>query len=458
MKKPNQVRRDVLTGVAGSALWLSLGSQAGSQPSDSSVDGSSPIRGVRVGEPTIIPGNDGDTWALAWADDDNLYSPVNDGCGFTDFAGAFGRLFSDKQRRLIENDPGASEKFEKGHEQEAVKAFGITSGQLQKLAALEQKGEEWQQQNLGAADTHIGFNRIIGSDPLKLTGANINVFRDFNSQDRGKQLPSAPDPFEVGPDGRTWKSSGCSFIDGALYLGISRHDYGDPFGKRLRQDAVNASFIRSTDYGRTWTRTAKQNRKSPMFPGARFATPYFIDYGQAKPAVDGADRYVYAISNNGFWDNGDTLVLGRVLRTKLADLNGADWEFFTGGKGLNGTNWSPDAAKAKSLLSDPMKLGETGAVYLPARRRYMMVTWYYPNGTGHELGAAHKTVWNFLESPHPWGPWTRVGSHTWFPQGFYCPGICPKFQSASRIYVMTAGDFTNGLAYYHLTAVPVDLA
>jgi hypothetical protein len=64
-----------------------------------------------------------------------------------------------------------------------------------------------------------------------------------------------------------------------------------------------------------------------MFPGGQFATPYFIDYGRSRPNVDGADRYVYAISNNGFWDNGDTLILGRVLRTKLGALNGVDWEF-----------------------------------------------------------------------------------------------------------------------------------
>jgi hypothetical protein len=86
-----------------------------------------------------------------------------------------------------------------------------------------------------------------------------------------------------------------------------------------------------------------------------------------------------------------------------------------------------------------------------------MVTWYYPDGARHGVGVSRRTVWNFYESPHPWGPWTRIGSHTWSPQGFYCPGICPKFQSADRIYVMTAGDFNNGLLYYHLTVVPVEL-
>jgi hypothetical protein len=87
----------------------------------------------------------------------------------------------------------------------------------------------------------------------------------------------------------------------------------------------------------------------------------------------------------------------------------------------------------------------------------MMITWYYPNGTAHAIGSGPKTVWNFWESPHPWGPWTQIGSHTWFPQGYYCPAICPKFQTANRVYVITTGDYRNALPYYHLTVVPVEL-
>jgi hypothetical protein len=441
-------RRTLLTGAAGSALWLAARTAAATNP----------VRAMRVGAPTTIPGNSGDTWAMAWADDDNLYSPVNDGMGFTE-GGDVLSIFDARQRRLIERDPEASEKlFAEKSKAEAAKTFGITPEQFAELAVVWKRAGEWRTQYLGDADPHIGFNRISGTDPLNLTGINVNAFRELNTQDKGRQLTGAAGPFEVGADGRTWKSSGCSFIDGALYLGISRHDYGDPFGRRLRQDAIDASFIKSTDYGKTWTRSANENLESPMFPGARFATPYFVDYGRTRTSVDGADRYAYAISNNGFWDNGDTLILARVLRARLGALNGADWEFFRGGDGLSRASWARDVAHAKPILHDPQRLGETGAVYLPARRRYMMVTWYYPDGTGHAVGAAHKTVWNFHESPHPWGPWTQIGSHTWFPQGYYCPGICPRFQSADRVYVMTAGDFTNGVPYYHLTVVPIDLS
>jgi hypothetical protein len=281
---------------------------------------------------------------------------------------------------------------------------------------------------------------------------------DYAAHDRAPAVFDEPPP-KPPADGQSWKSSGCAFIDGALYWTVARHKYPDKeHVAGLRQAAANASLIRSTDYGKTWTPSLQRNLDKPMFPGSQFATPYFIDYGRANPRPDGADRYVYAISNDGFWDNGDTLTLGRIERSKISHLDGADWEFFTGGDGLENSRWSHDAGNARPILEKPGCLGETGAVYLPARRRYMMVGWYYPSGSGYLKGASKTTVWDFYESPKPWGPWTLIHSHSWSPQGYYCPGICPKFQSAKRVYVVTAGDFYNWWDYYRLTLVPVDLA
>jgi len=174
--------------------------------------------------------------------------------------------------------------------------------------------------------------------------------------------------------------------------------------------------------------------------------------------VDGADRYVYAISNNGFWDNGDGMILGRVLRTRIGELNGRDWEFFVGGDGLHDRSWSRQADAAKPILQRSGKLGETGAVYLPARQRYMMIGWYYPAGSGKLKDASKTTVWDFYEAPKPWGPWTQIHSHNFSPQGYYCPGICPKFQTDARVYVLTAGDFNSGFEFYRLTVLPIDLS
>ena len=153
-----------------------------------------------------------------------------------------------------------------------------------------------------AGSANVAFNRIDGSDPLQLSGVTVNTMPDF-----GKGSAR-------GADGCTWKSSGCASIDGVLYWVVARHKYGEDSGDvTRRQPASNASIIKSTDFGKTWTRPAKQNYDVPMFPGSRFATPYLIEYGRDRTSADGADRYVYAISNNGFWDNGDDMVLGLSL-------------------------------------------------------------------------------------------------------------------------------------------------
>jgi len=58
-----------------------------------------------------------------------------------------------------------------------------------------------------------------------------------------------------------------------------------------------------------------------------------IQYGRSA-GVDNSDRFIYAVSNVGFWDRGNDMILGRVLKLKIAGRNGADWEYFTGGDGM----------------------------------------------------------------------------------------------------------------------------
>ena len=417
-------RRRFIMRAAGSGLALSMVNKLGAAAKDSGLEEhGGAIRGVRVGLPATVPNNYGDTWVAAWAGDDNLYAPSNDSLGF-----GIPAFFNRTQVKLFQSD---FQKFAKQLTGDQRKQFQF--------------------------DT-IAFNRIEGSEPMNLRGVTINRMDDFVRQD-GIQSMLEGQPEKSTVDGRTWKSSGCAFIDGALYWVVARHKYPGTSGvKGLRQSAVNASIVRSTDFGKTWTRSAQDNLERPMFPGPHFATPYFIDYRKRGVAVDGADRFVYAISNNGFWDNGDSLVLGRVRSSHISRLNGSDWEFFTGGDGSSDANWTHDAASAKPILEKPGHLGETGAVYLAARRRYMLIGWYYPAGSGYFKGASSRTVWDFYEAPKPWGPWAHIASHTWSPQGYYCPGVCPKFQSSSRIYVITAGDFNNWWDYYHLTLVPVDLS
>lgn len=98
------------------------------------------------------------------------------------------------------------------------------------------------------------------------------------------------------------------------------------------------------------------------------------------------------------------MILGRVPRSKIASLRGEDWEYFTGGDGLAAKTWTRNMREAKPVLERPGKLGMTGAVYIPAQRRYLMVGWYYPAGGGKLKDAATETVWDFYESFRPWTP------------------------------------------------------
>jgi hypothetical protein len=296
--------------------------------------------------------------------------------------------------------------------------------------------------------SNVAFNRLSGADPLRLTGATVNSMADYGAEG------------QEGPDGCTWKSTGCLWIDGALYLSVGRHLYGEQSADpNRRQTAQNASIIKSTDLGKTWTRTAQQNYDTPMFPGRRFATPYFIQYGygHADVSADGANEYVYATSNNGFWDCGDDMVLARVPRAKLGLLSPHDWEFYRGGDGMLASAWTAKMADARQILVAPGKVGMTGAVYLAAQRRYFMVGWYYPAGGGKMPDAGTHTVWAFYESPRPWGPWAQIGSYDSTPAGLYSPEICPKFQDGNRIYAITAG-YWGSSPDYRLTIVPLELA
>jgi hypothetical protein len=296
-----------------------------------------------------------------------------------------------------------------------------------------------------AANANVAFNRISGGDPMHLSGVTVNPLQDYGKEG------------QKGPDHCTWKSSGCTFIDGVLYLVVARHMYGeDSDDPNRRQTAQNASIIKSTDLGQTWTRTAHENYEAPMFPGRRFATPYFIEFGHEGSSQANVGDYIYALSNNGFWDCGDDMVLGRVARSRIGFLNGFDWEFYNGGNGHHARAWTKNMENAKPVLIKAGRLGMTGAVYLHARQRYLMIGWYYPAGGGKIKGAATHTKWDFYEAPRPWGPWTRIGSYDSQPSGYYSPEICPKFQTADKVFAFAAGNW-NSSPDYRLTVFPLEI-
>ena len=376
------------------------------------------IQKVALGEPKMWMNTLGDCWETVWAEDNYLYSVSDD-------------------TMPVSNEP---------------------------ISAKNTRDS-----------TNLMVHRFSGDSIQELKGITINNMNEY-----GAKSAIVPDGCS---DGCCWKAMGITSVDNVLYVAVGRHDYGDSSEDPwLRQTSRNASIIKSADRGKTWWRNADNCYRSPMFMGGKFGTPYFIHYGKAgTESVHNADRYVYAISNNGFWDNGDKIRLGRVLKSEIGRLNAFDWAFYKGGDGMKDESWSynindtiigdlnisdwelykdGDEMKEKVqstrngyLLEAPGKCSMTGAQYIEGLERYIMIQWYYTSGGGvFEEGAkklglknpGQETIWDFYESPYPWGPWRLFDSHTFNPLGAYNPCIVPKLTSDDGMEFVV---FTNGNFY-----------
>jgi hypothetical protein len=274
----------------------------------------------------------------------------------------------------------------------------------------------------GAQQRNLCFNKLSGPDLEHLKGNLVNSMDEYGKANHTEA------------DGATWKVCGQECIDGVFYAFVVRNIYGDKsHDPLLRQTSFNASLIKSHDRGLSWTRSAKANYDSPMWPGTRFGAPCFIHYGKNGGQVtrDQADEFVYAMSNNGFWNGGDDLILGRVRRADLPKLNAADWQYFMGGEGLVESSWTSDLTKAKPILSQQAKLGWTAPVFITALKRYLLVSWYV-TPTLKKWFEPGRVTYDFYEAPHPWGPWTFVSSFndSFLPRGqhMYGPNLCAKYQ------------------------------
>ncbi len=305
-------------------------------------------------------------------------------------------------------------------------------------------GSGWEK----ACSNNVFFNQSSGDDPFNLQNVTVNCMEEYDGWAKQRE------------DGCTWKSSGCLALDGTLYLALGRHAYGTRSGDpHLRQTARRTSIIKSSDHGQTWARTAEENYHQPMFD-RYFTTPYFIYYGQdgQAPAVDGAERYVYAISNNGFWCNGDHYILGRIERSKMSRLDPADWSYYKGGDGSSDSNWAFDPVAAQPIIENPLKCGEAGATYIPALQRYLLIAWYYPGDPNVDADESHLI---YYEAPHPWGPWTRIKEDDTRPEGWYCPRVLNKWQSATdgglNTILVASGDYYEPSKYYRFIVAELAL-
>lgn len=380
------------------------------------ADNSKPITGAVLGDPCMYKNSFGDTWTNTWANDDNIYTLSCDTKGWYEGCSSLG--------------------------------------------------------------SNLAVNMLTGGEPYydNLDGKTINTMKAH--------------PFNFGlwaqmkydDDGviRMWKGNGLSFIDGVLYMSVSRHG-AMAASTRYIQDAVNASILKSLDYGRTWTPSENDAYFKPMFPAKSFSVPFFVEYGKNGKVPDGyggwmwpphgGDRYVYAVSNDGFWNNGNYMKLGRIRRDKLENLNPLDWEFYSGpagdaADGLEDMNWGKDPDSAAAILRDKEKLSQAGIQYIWPLNRYIMIQAYYPAPYSENFDTT-RTIWDFYEAPAPWGPWTRFHEQEFNGNGgYYNPDIVSKsikYDSAANtcsMSVLTAGDWKTHMVsdtVYRMTVIPVTL-
>jgi hypothetical protein len=308
----------------------------------------------------------------------------------------------------------------------------------------------------GTQHRNLAFNKLAGDTVDALVGSPANSMDEYGRS--GLR----------GPDGATWKACGQECIDGVFYAFVSRNTYGNESGDPLlRQTAVNSSLIKSTDRGVTWTRSAEENYNHPMWPGPHFGAPFFIHYGRNGGEVirDHANRFVYATSTNGFWNDGDSYILGRIERHSLPLLRSSDWSYYTGGDGLAENNWSKEITNASPIASSPAHCGQGPACYIPALGLYLLIAWYNTEKMVKWFEPNHMR-YDFYQAEHPWGPWRFIDSH---PDHFisaghmYGPSLCARFQkregSSAAVHMFTSGcpfkDVPSGL--YKMWQIPLIL-
>ena len=237
----------------------------------------------------------------------------------------------------------------------------------------------------------------------------------------------------------TWKANGLICIDNVLYMSVSQHSGAEDYAD-LVQRSYDSSIIKSTDHGVTWS----PKRRLPMFPSARFATPFFVQFGKN---YEGAlDDFVYAISSTS-WNNGNALTLGRVRRDLLPNLDSFDWEMFDGLNQAGLPTWQPWRPEVRRFNKPIFKFRNftsmTGMHYVPAIKRFLLPEWAYVDLDGKEPWK--QTFFHLYEAPNPWGPWSLIHVEENFGNAWYNPSLPSKWfeEGGLKMWMVCGGDFAS---------------
>jgi len=254
-----------------------------------------------------------------------------------------------------------------------------------------------------------------------------------------------------------WRSRECSryygfgtlALDGRIYQFLSTPNC--PFNEPPAR-FVGAKLIYSPDDGRTW---CNQDGSSPVEwepwderskdnmaffeePGDAFSLLTVLQMG--KNYCQNTDGYAYIYAPNGNTEGTmNELVMCRVPTDSILDRSA--YEFFAGGSGGDGAEWSPrveDRSPVHTFPSGWVNLHvhpyawHPSVVYIAPLDVYLMANWGMGcSPTGEWFGKP--SYLGFWTAPQPWGPWTQVHEETaWTPAGdtaarAYQPQIAPKW-------------------------------
>ena len=367
----------------------------------------------------------------------------------------------------------------------------------------------------GSADMMIGR---FTNETAFTGGVNVNFLPGYG-------LTSTSHGSDSQGYSRSNKLSGLLCMGGNMYALMGRQNttnssFYPVSGITGLFDQEYGSLLYSKDLGASWNSiTAPEISTSYAYPAAlptqitsyfadrkKFGAPSFITYGvddgtlgytsttcdpavltvTASCRVDNADAYVYILGNDGFWNNGSALYLARIARAKLKNMNGSDVQYYTNaladGNGLEDGNWSSSISSISTILSAAGQIGEPAMQYIPFLNRYVLLNWYYPNcntgtsntGCPQDNTTAGNSVFSFYDAPHPWGPFTQVGTISSFQaasgsafgsmpstSGLYNPTLLHRTAVSStsaspQMTLLAGGNFYSYTPYYSLNFANVE--
>ena len=268
-----------------------------------------------------------------------------------------------------------------------------------------------------------------GVDVEKLTGFGANF---------GVELINTM-PGLMGPGGNGPKPSGMVSVKGSLFLAVQTLLGHKPARHREKcQHGSDATIMRSGDFGKTWKpdvgavfaameaewydrkewkwKNGPEDRQEykgwkPMFPGALFGGPSFVQYGRDNG--DAVDGYVYAVSGD-HWDNGRDLRVGRVPADSILEVKAWEWAV---AREDGSVGWTGNLGDSRPVLSMEGHVSLPEMVYLPGAGRYLLLTW----GLHKDFSADGGSELTVLESEKPWGPFSLVHYEEIWDSVAVCP-------------------------------------